>query len=481
MPETKHLPTGTGAARGGLRAIVYSLNTGAERLVNLGSYGYSYDLLKARFRSTLEQCAAVTEIAQPESRLEFAIHAAGQAGDQPVVLGFAPFQNLHPTRSAPQVLYMCWEFPDVPRQPINGDRRFDWPRMSRHASLIIVPATFVRDSLERGGVRGPIRVIPVPMPAEQFTIPSWAGGHAAAMNFRGHDLTSPEAAADAARPAAGTRPARPKGVWATIRREVTRAVRKMRARRPPDTPQSVSGVAEPRGSSLELGGVVYTMIFNLADARKAWQEALTAFVYALRDHDDATLVLKLSVTPLLAQSHLDAVRAAYARLANVPHRCRVVVVTQSLDDGQMAALTGATTYYANITRAEGAGLPIQEAMAAGRPALSPLHTSMTDYFDASVGFVVRSAPEPTTWPGDATERYSTSWARLDWQSLHDQFQASYRLAKDRTAYDRLSQAARERMRSYADPVAIADQTRRALEEAVALAAGTGATSYRLTG
>jgi glycosyltransferase involved in cell wall biosynthesis len=463
-------------AGGDVRAIVYSLNTGAERLLNLGSYGYSYDLLKARFRPTLEQCAVVTEIAQPESRLEFAIHAAAQTGGQPVAMGFAPFQNIHPTRSAAHVVYMCWEFPDVPQRAINGDRRFEWPRMSRHTSLIIVPATFVRDSLERGGVRTPIRVIPVPMPPEQFEIPPWEGGSAVAMGFRGHDLAEPGSGT----PRAAGRSPRPAGTWALVRREATRALRKLRGRRWQPA-ACIAPEPELTGTSLDLRGVVYTMIFNLADARKAWEEALTAFVHALRDHEDATLVLKLSVTPQLAPTHLDAVRAAYARLASIPHRCRVVVVTQSLDDAQMQALTRATTYYANITRAEGAGLPIQEAMAAGRPALSPLHTSMTDYFDASVGFVVRSSPEPTSWPGDATQQYSTSWARLDWHSLHDQFQASYRLAQDRAAYDRLSLAARERMRTYADPAAITEQMRRALNEAVALSAGTGGSHYRLTG
>jgi hypothetical protein len=147
----------------------------------------------------------------------------------------------------------------------------------------------------------------------------------------------------------------------------------------------------------------------------------------------------------------------------VDHACRVVVLTDYLTDSQMGELMRATTYYVNASRAEGACLPLQQALAAGRPALAPVHTAMADYMDEHVGFVLESHPEPTFWPHDPEHRYETTWHRLVWSSLRDQFRKSAALfVDDRAAYRRLSASARARMRSYA-AVEVAEQAlRRAL-------------------
>ena len=68
---------------------------------------------------------------------------------------------------------------------------------------------------------------------------------------------------------------------------------------------------------------------------------------------------------------------------------------------------------------------------------------MADYMDDRVGFVVASQPEPTHWPHDPQKRIKTSWQRLDWSSLHDQYLRSAELASShRAGYEAMAASAR---------------------------------------
>jgi glycosyltransferase involved in cell wall biosynthesis len=199
---------------------------------------------------------------------------------------------------------------------------------------------------------------------------------------------------------------------------------------------------------------------------------ITAFVWALRDHPDATLVLHMSARP--GESGPDTevgpdadAGAIYRQLAMIPHQCRVIQLTGDMSDVQARELAAQTTYYVNATRAESCCLHLQEMLAAGRPALSPIHTAMKDFFDESIGFVVESHPEPCPFPGDAIGPLRTTWHRLVWQSLHDQLQASYALAHDPEAYQALAERARQRMREYASLDSVLPRLAEALDVALA--------------
>ncbi|MBX6312839.1 MAG: glycosyltransferase, partial [Isosphaeraceae bacterium] len=213
---------------------------------------------------------------------------------------------------------------------------------------------------------------------------------------------------------------------------------------------------------LTLGGLVYTSIFNLSDRRKNLPDLLTAFLLAFRDRPDVTLVLKLATNPQREYYELQEFGPLYHGLG-IAHRCRVVVITDYLSDEQMADLLRVTTYYVNTSRAEGACLPLQHALAAGRPAIAPVHTAMADYLDESVSLVLRSYPEPTFWPHDPERRYETTWQRLVWSDVRDQFLRSAAIAEQEpVTYAALSTAARERMAQYASPQVVAEALRKAL-------------------
>ena len=153
------------------------------------------------------------------------------------------------------------------------------------------------------------------------------------------------------------------------------------------------------------------------------------------------------------------------RAMGIRHRARVALVSSYLPDDAMVTLARASTYYVNTARAEGACLPVQELLAAGRPALAPCHTALADYFNASLGFVIDSHPEPAAWPHDPSGRYTTRWHRIVWQSLHDQFVASYRTAHERLAdYRALAERGRAAMARLASAEAVERALRAALDE-----------------
>ena len=199
-------------------------------------------------------------------------------------------------------------------------------------------------------------------------------------------------------------------------------------------------------NSLTLSGLVYTSIFNLSDRRKNHLDMLSAFLLAFRDRADVTLVIKAASNPAREFRELAIFRAEYESLGILDHKCRLIVITEFLDDAQMRELLRATTYYVNTSRAEGACLPLQQALASGRPGIAPKHSSMADYMDDRVGFILSFSDEPTFWPHDPARLMATTWGRLAWADLYEKFLESARIVENEPArYRALSIAARARI------------------------------------
>ncbi|HTI51059.1 MAG TPA: hypothetical protein VL475_08910, partial [Planctomycetaceae bacterium] len=220
----------------------------------------------------------------------------------------------------------------------------------------------------------------------------------------------------------------------------------------------------PQLNRLELSGVVYTSIFNPDDGRKNWEDLVSAYLVALRDCPDATLVLKLVARNRRAAN---IILAHCARL-DLAHRCRLLVVTDFLSREQMQELARATTYYITSTRAEGNCLPLMDYLAAGRPAISPRHTAISDYFGKHAGFEVDSHPEPTAWPQDRARRCRTSWHRLVWTSLADRIRHSYEVAtEERHIYERLAAQSRQTIEQWSHPKRVAVCLQEAISAVIA--------------
>lgn len=177
--------------------------------------------------------------------------------------------------------------------------------------------------------------------------------------------------------------------------------------------------------AVTLHGVVYTSVLNPDDGRKNWQDIVTAFCHALRDADDATLVIKAVHHSMV--SYLGMFN--YLMQAIGPMRCRVIILHGYLDDADYRRLIDASTYYVNASLCEGGCLPLVEFISTGTPAIAPDNTAMRDYIRPDSSFVVKSAPVCTNWPHDPRFVMRTSYYRIDWESLATQFRDSYDLVK----------------------------------------------------
>lgn len=187
-----------------------------------------------------------------------------------------------------------------------------------------------------------------------------------------------------------------------------------------DTP-SASQDAEAR---LSLEGPVFTSVFNPEDGRKNWPDMVTAFVWAFKDTENATLLLKMShskdalivapILSLMSQLH--------------PFKCRIVVVYRYLKDSELQSIRECSTYIVNSSRAEGQCLPLIEFMANGVPAVSPDHTAMQDYIDSGSALIVASSKQPQNWPVDPRAAYRATSYRISWWSLVQAFESAYAIA-----------------------------------------------------
>jgi glycosyltransferase involved in cell wall biosynthesis len=455
--------------------IVNSLSR-RESTTALGETGYSYDFVLRAFLPLLELYGEVTHVDRPESQVDFAVRRLVRRGLQAVQLSFRPFSDAYLSRTAANVVFPFWEFPDIPASDYKDNPRNNWLRIANHATLILTASHFTAAALARAGVKTPVRVVPVPVSPPYFDVPDWQRGQTVAIDCPSYVLKQPEVpplrpADPEARPGPDSTGFRLKNQLRSLARRVwvdgIKPLLPLRLSKALVAAKNAGKRAWKEGetelpiaaSRLELSGIVYTAILNPDDKRKNWQDLITAFLLALGDRDDATLVLKLVVS---YAAPVREVLAFYNKLG-LPHRAKIVLVTDYLSDAQMRELARASTFYVNASRAEGACLPLQDHLAAGRPGIAPACTAMCDYFDAWVGFVVESHPEPCPWPDDDSGRLHTSWQRIVWSSLHDRLATSYDVAKTRPeVYQQLSAQARSRMKSWASVEAVWPKLRDAL-------------------
>jgi glycosyltransferase involved in cell wall biosynthesis len=432
-----------------------------------------------------------------------------------------PPQDGYMTPEVPTILYPFWEFPRIPDRDFGFDTRQNWKRMSRPAAMIMTSCAFTADAFRRAGVSCPVTVVPTPLDPSFFELPAWNPRLSTTIECRHTILGEPASpsaqiatASDSPQAAAVPRgriwliakhvfhaiypwldpktveqvarvkkacialvresPAKLlyRGVRGAYRRTIRRwlslqALQKITSGKNKllalagRSPTVVIDPLLPSGP-LTFEGLVYTSILNLGDLRKNYMDLLSAFLIAFRDRPDVTLVLKLATSPHREHHEIKILRDQYESLG-LKHACRVAVITQYLDADQMRSLMQATTYYVNTSHSEGACLPLQQALAGGRPAIAPDHSAMSDYMDSEVGFVPRSHPEPTFWPHDPDKRYETERHRLVWSDIHNHFLASAELLETSPeVFTHMAEAGRRRMLAYASRAVAAEAMRQAL-------------------
>lgn len=446
------------ASRPAARTILTTSSfTSAEMPHRCGDDCYSYYYVQRAFVPLLRQWAEVREVEQGASRLDEAVSAARLQPSAPLHLSFLPPQYMPLADDAANVAFPFWEYPDVPHYDVAGNPRYNWLRLTQRVDAMVTACEFTRAAFERAGAQVPTHVVPVPIADGYFALPDWQPDQTVALDCGCYLLPQPEVPLRTVSTVARTAARRTRqhclGVYrrrvrpylpVAVHRRLASGSRGLVPAGDSEMPEAFP-IAFAPSDRLELSGVVYVSILNPFDIRKDWQSLLKRFLQALGDRGDATLVIKLALSRTMRQEGLHHVLHFYQRLGR-RHRCRIAVVADYLSDEQMLQLARASTFYLNTSKAEGLCMPLQDALAAGRPGIAPAHTAMAEYVDERLAFVVPSRAERTYWPWDPERQLTTTWQRLDGRRLAEQIAASYRVARhDVPRYREMSAAARERM------------------------------------
>lgn len=441
---------------------------------------YSYFFVQRAFLPLLERYGAVEEVAEPRSRLDEAVANARRRQMAPLHLSFLPPQYMPLAGEAPNIAFPFWEYPDIPNYDVAGKPENNWARLANRLDLLVTACDFTRDAFRRAGVTTPAHVVPVPVNDDYFRLADWQAGERTVLDCGCYLLPAHSAGQLADRRAAaravvtGARD-RLRGVYhrnvrprlpAVLHRGLAHSTRRV-AGQPVSLPAEPFPLPFAASDHLELSGIVYTSILNPFDIRKNWRGLVEGFLRGLADQADATLVVKLAVSRTMRQEGLHNLLTFYQRLG-LRHRCRLAVVADYLSDEQMLRLASASAYYVNTSRAEGACLPLQDYLAAGRPGIAPAHTAMKEYLDDQLALIIDSGPEPTYWPWDPEERITTTWHKLAVGEIAARLRASHELmTRDRPRYRDMAACGRERMRGFVSAEAVWPKLAAALDAAQA--------------
>lgn len=178
-------------------------------------------------------------------------------------------------------------------------------------------------------------------------------------------------------------------------------------------------------------------VLAMADSRSSWSRknpegAVRAFRTAFGSSPAARLVLKLG-------GRTQELGAVEGSLGDLLRGGNVEIVRGHLDEAELAALYRNADVLLSLHRAEGYGLPMNEAMAHGLPVVATGWSGNLDFMDESDSCLVPYRLVPVN---DVSAIYSDStWAEPD---LDAAAQALRRLADDPSLYARLAAAAHRR-------------------------------------
>lgn len=431
---------------------------------SLGKPEYSYFFLMKDFLPALERIGRVVQI-QNREEVDALYRKHSAAGEQVVFLSVSPPHQTPLGLSCPTVSLFAWEFDSLPNQTWDDEPQNDWGYVfSRIQGAICTSRESAQLVTEASHGELPVIALPAPVwdrYAHLGPLEGWIFGPGKRyFSFAGTVIDSPilglsadglvrkadsAAAGSDGEGAAVARPRARIGLKNAARQSLT-LLRSWLGEMRGAGKSSAPGVIKPRVQKVPVAGVVYCTVLNPADGRKNWVDIVTAFCWAFRDTEDATLVVKMTHHDL--EYYRVVLLTLLSRLA--PFKCRVLVLHGFLEDEQYQELIRASNFYVNASTGEGLCLPLMEFLASGKPAIAPAHTAMADYLSPSSSFILRTCLEPACWPHDPTGMLLTRKHRLDWQSLKEAFRESYDLAKDHPRrYQDMSREARIQMGSFA--------------------------------
>lgn len=414
--------------------IVYAEQNNDTIERRLGTSENSYYFVLKEFLPILKTLGIVVTVRNPESEVDPIFNICEHLGEHCVFLSFTPPHKTQVNLECPTVPVFAWEFYDIPSETWNDDPRNDWRFVLDKLGYAVIHSNFAAEVVRRQmGNDFSIASIPAPV-WDRFA--AKCTGCSPIPDIFGFEL-------DLDGPVTDSRAFGLRIPDSGVMSEFLSAETTFELNLEELVPFNRKHSGEP--SNVRLDGVIYTSILNPDDGRKNWLDIIYAFCWALRDHEDATLVLKF-----VRSYHPNARTKLINNLSKLsPFKCRVVAFHGFFTDDDDEKLAQGSFYAVNASLGEGQCLPLMEYMSCGKPAIAPCHTGMEDYIDSRNTFLVRSSLEPAAWPHDPRRKFRTMRHRIDIESLADSFKESYRVAKEEPErYKAMSKNATQRLRAH---------------------------------
>ena len=454
---------------------------------NIGESEYSYYYVLQRFLPILKEVGKVVELRDPMKEVDDLYAKAKSDGESCIFLCFSAPHNQFLDLLCPSIAVFAWEYDSIPNEYWGEDPRSNWVEvLKKMGSAITHSEHSVAVVKKELGNSFPIISCPAPLykftekPKKQSdsnhqftldttkehidskTIDFQKESQPISLNKR-FEVThlllqrwSHEVVEDIL----------PRYFYRFLRNtyllagtSIARSVRFLTGKQ---NLASKSLNITPNQDKEPITGIIYTSILNVFDGRKNVHDMLSAFVYALGDKEDATLIVKTPITE--GEYFFREMVLGYLRKLP-PFRCRILVLAYYLEKGDYSKLIESTSFYVNTSYGEGQCLPLMEYLSSGIPAIAPKATALEDYINEENSFVLSTAASPTYWQHDERKAIRTVHHRPDWYAIVEAFKESYKVAKeDQIRYRRMSENALQSMKSHAEASLIRDRLKHFLKQ-----------------
>jgi hypothetical protein len=427
----------------------------------------------------LQRISRVRLLSHPESQADYYIRESRVQGRSPVVLSFRSLHDSFILRGVPMIHYGLWPYSSIPTLTLQANPRFNWRRMADEFSLILTSSSSAATAFREAGVRTPIRVAPVPLMGDRsLSRESQATNtlRAVPLQHRAERAVVTESTASLGVVNWRRRTAKAIALvkdlaWRCVPgsiRQILHDLHQLRLRGRREVPPSVLWEKQPEQ-------IVFSMICDPSEPRYAWREVLSSFVWTLGQHKSATLLLCFDSPGAKMDDSVAEACELYQTLCPRDSsrdadsvNARVLILDERLRDEQRNTLIEQTTWYVNGSRGESDGHRLLEMMLAHKPALSPTHTAMSEFFSPATGLVIESDAAPCCFPADTKRRLLTTDQQLRWESLCRAFAEAYDIAQDNPAlYHDYAKVAANAALAWVGPESVEARWRVLLDELLA--------------
>jgi len=413
----------------------------------LGFAHYSYGTVCRKFLDVFREGGLeAQELLMPEIYPSPAHLFPSNALARPLHIAFKPYEEIRLLKGAANVAHVAWEFDRLPElrglpraHPRRSNIMNDYVHMLGLASEVWVGSSYTKQVFEAHGINH-VQVIPAPIAA----------------NGKGRtEQRVPPVAL------------RRIGSLQLTRSRVTTYIDSTGA---PKLDHSTLFRADDCAA---FGGRVFLSIFNPGDPRKHAAALIMGFQKFIRNSGRNDLLIIKLVLDGGENSFRNALAVQLPRFferMGIPFSfvdcANILLVPDRLSDEEMADLYRTADFYVCTSGAEGQGLPLQEAMAAGLVPISPAETAMADYINHRNAVVLATEDAPI--PLRISEAYglsNLSWRVVDHREVARGLAAAVEMPQDE--YVRRSNSAAALIKAQYSHEHIISRVRERMKELVA--------------